>query len=179
MAFRIKLRQALTMACFLAVAAPAMAETVTYTYDARGRLATASYSTGHTTTYSYDAAGNRTQLAVSGGSGGSNLAPDAVNDYDTWAVFSQGDFPTSRVVYVLANDTDPESNTLSISSVTTPTNSASATILTSAPGPRISVTNIGSQGTTFSYTISDGAGGSDTATVTLVPSYEPCEFEIC
>lgn len=177
MAFKIRLRQILVAVCALAVAGPALTETVTYTYDARGRLVAATYSTGHTTTYSNDANGNRTQLVVSGV--GSNQAPNAVDDYDTWAVFSHGDFPTSRVVYVLANDTDPESNTLSITSVTTPTNSASATILTSAPGPRISVTNIGSQGTTFSYTISDGAGGSDTATITLAPTYDPCEVEIC
>jgi YD repeat-containing protein len=38
------------------------AETITYTYDALGRIVTASYSNGATVTYTYDAAGNRTTL---------------------------------------------------------------------------------------------------------------------
>ena len=149
MAFKARLRQALAAVCFLAVAGPALAETVTYTYDARGRLATASYSTGHTTTYSYDAAGNRTQLAVSGGSGGSNQAPDAVNDYDTWVAY----VPAARTVNVLANDTDPDSNPLTITSVSTPSSGARAVI----EGNVIWVDNIQFYTQiTFTYTVSDG-----------------------
>lgn len=40
----------------------ALAETVTYTYDALGRVIVASYSNGATVTYAYDPAGNRTTL---------------------------------------------------------------------------------------------------------------------
>lgn len=38
------------------------ADTITYSYDALGRIATASFSNGATVTYAYDAAGNRTVL---------------------------------------------------------------------------------------------------------------------
>lgn len=42
----------------------AMAGTVTYTYDAQGRVVKAVYSDGYTITYTYDAAGNRTAYVV-------------------------------------------------------------------------------------------------------------------
>lgn len=40
------------------------AETVTYTYDALGRLTSVTYSNGATVTYTYDAAGNRTAVVT-------------------------------------------------------------------------------------------------------------------
>lgn len=40
----------------------AFADTISYTYDSLGRIATATFSNGATITYSYDAAGNRTVL---------------------------------------------------------------------------------------------------------------------
>ena len=53
---------------FLALAGLAViAGSVSYTYDALGRLATVIYNNGTTTTtinYSYDAAGNRTSVAT-------------------------------------------------------------------------------------------------------------------
>lgn len=71
----------------IAVAGRAAADTVTYTYDARGRLLTATYSDGTTFTYTYDLAGNRTQVVagdmtpaavdwanISGSSGATNSA---------------------------------------------------------------------------------------------------------
>ncbi|WP_428334168.1 hypothetical protein [Novosphingobium sp.] len=59
----------------VAVSIPAVAhatETVTYTYDARGRVATVVHSgtvnNGGSTTYTSDNADNRTQAATSGAS---------------------------------------------------------------------------------------------------------------
>jgi YD repeat-containing protein len=46
------------------LAAGAADASVTYTYDALGRLATAAYSTGKTIVYSYDSAGNRTAKVI-------------------------------------------------------------------------------------------------------------------
>ena len=43
----------------------AVAGSVTYTYDAQGRVVTATYSDGTVITYTYDAAGNRTAYVVS------------------------------------------------------------------------------------------------------------------
>lgn len=71
----------------------------------------------------------------------------------------------SLLMSVLNNDSDADNDTLTITSVTTPTNSASASIVTSAT--QIQVTNIQLGTTTFSYTISDGHGGTDSATVTI------------
>lgn len=48
------------------LSAPALAGSVTYTYDVLGRLATATYSTGVVITYSYDATGNRTSVVTTG-----------------------------------------------------------------------------------------------------------------
>ncbi|MBW8858561.1 MAG: RHS repeat protein [Caulobacter sp.] len=54
-----------------ALAAPAIANadpvTVTYSYDALGRVIEARQSTGQLTTYSYDKAGNRTSSSTTGG----------------------------------------------------------------------------------------------------------------
>lgn len=44
----------------------AHAASVTYVYDALGRLSKATYSNGTVITYSYDAAGNRTSVVVTG-----------------------------------------------------------------------------------------------------------------
>lgn len=48
------------------VAVPASAGTVSYTYDALGRVKTATYSNGTVITYAYDAAGNRTSQVTTG-----------------------------------------------------------------------------------------------------------------
>lgn len=54
--------------CFVAVlvAVPAFAGSVGYTYDALGRIKTATYSNGTVITYTYDAAGNRTSQVTTG-----------------------------------------------------------------------------------------------------------------
>jgi YD repeat-containing protein len=58
---------ALLCAAFLlttAIAANAANGSVAYTYDALGRVTTASYDTGVIVIYSYDANGNRTQQVI-------------------------------------------------------------------------------------------------------------------
>lgn len=45
------------------------ASSVTYAYDALGRLIEVAYSNGTVITYSYDAAGNRTTYVVTGAPG--------------------------------------------------------------------------------------------------------------
>jgi hypothetical protein len=52
------------------IAAPSLAaaaETMTYTYDALGRLTKVVSTNGRVTEYTYDAAGNRTQVTSTGG----------------------------------------------------------------------------------------------------------------
>lgn len=65
---------------------------------------------------------------------------------------------------VLANDSDPDGDPLTIIAVTQPTGGGVVAI---APGGQSLLYNPGSiPGETFTYTISDGQGGTDTATVT-------------
>jgi large repetitive protein len=98
-----------------------------------------------------------------------NQAPEAVDD----AVTARTDIPS--LLGVLGNDFDPDFDTVSITAWDSPTNQG-ATVdcsggflcqYTSAPG----YTGEDS----FTYTISDGNGGSDTATVTVsvLPNQPP------
>jgi hypothetical protein len=68
------MRRLVLLLSALSVAAPALAtETITYTYDARGRLKTVartgSVNSGVTTQYTHDRADNRTHLTTTGSSG--------------------------------------------------------------------------------------------------------------
>ncbi len=87
-----------------------------------------------------------------------NDVPVARND----AVTLQED--TSITVQVLANDTDADGDTLTIASVTTPGH-GTAVIQNGAVRYTPAANFHGSDG--FSYTVSDGRGGSDSAQVTV------------
>jgi outer membrane protein OmpA-like peptidoglycan-associated protein len=90
-----------------------------------------------------------------------NHAPMA-ND-DRFVVGYTGNWPLD----VLANDTDPDGDALSIISFTQPQPASSGTV--SQDGSRL-IFHSSAQFSvaTFTYTISDGHGGTSTATVTLV-----------
>ncbi len=88
----------------------------------------------------------------------SNKAPDAVDD----AVTTPEDTQVS--IAVLANDSDPEGDTLSIASVSNPPHGTAV-----KSGVNIVYTpDVNYHGTdSFNYTISDGNGNTDTATVSV------------
>ncbi len=93
-----------------------------------------------------------------------NRPPVAVNDTAT-TIAGQ---PVT--VNVLANDSDPDGDALTIVGVTTPANGsvvATATTVTYTPAPRFTGTD------TFSYTIDDGHGGTASATVTITVGAPP------
>lgn len=92
-----------------------------------------------------------------------NRAPIAVNDAYSITLPKKSP-PSQATLAVLLNDSDPDGDTLTIQSVSTPTNGATAVI----SGTQIILSNIEAGTTTFAYTISDGRGGSATATVTYV-----------
>lgn len=102
---------------------------------------------------------------VDGGGGGENRAPDAVDDATT---VQRGG---STVVAVLANDADPDGDSLTVDSVGAPTNGTA----TENPDGTITYQHSGDAATSdsFTYTISDGRGGSDTATVSVTITDEP------
>ncbi|MCC6621171.1 MAG: tandem-95 repeat protein [Deltaproteobacteria bacterium] len=91
---------------------------------------------------------------------GANVDPDAKDD-----TFNVSDLaPTT--LDVLANDTDANSDPIMIVDVVQPQR---GTVTISQTGQLVFTPNPGAYGTdTFTYTISDGRGGFDTATVTLV-----------
>lgn len=154
------MRRATILACAAALmlTAPvssAVADTQ-YVYDSAGRLIKVTYSNGVVIEYRYDASGNRRQVVTQQIP---NQAPNANNDAASVAASSVTD------IAVLANDTDPENHTLSITAVSTPTGGTA--VILSGP-PRIRYTAPSTAGVrTFTYTISDGHGLSDTATVTV------------
>jgi len=91
----------------------------------------------------------------------SNTSPVAVDDTVNITAGSGG-----LTIDVLANDTDADGDTLSITTVGTPTAGGSATIgveggIDYTPPQEFTGTE------TFTYQIGDGNGGSDTATVTV------------
>ena len=119
---------------------------------------------------------------VEDGNGGSATATVTVvvepaNDGPV-AVDDEGSIPsdTPVVIHVLSNDTDIDGDPLTVTDVTDPTNG----LVTVNPDGTITYTpNPGFLGVdTFEYTISDGNGGTDTATVTLTatPANHPPAF---
>jgi len=67
----MKIALALTFAIVIGILSfPSHASGITYTYDALGRVITATYDNGTQIFYNYDAAGNRTTQSVTCGTGG-------------------------------------------------------------------------------------------------------------
>jgi CSLREA domain-containing protein len=89
----------------------------------------------------------------------SNAPPVAVDDSATFEVNSG-----SHAINVLANDSDPDADTLTVTSVTQGAHGSVAN-----NGTSVSYTaNAGFTGTdTFTYTVDDGQANTDTATVTI------------
>lgn len=102
---------------------------------------------------------------------GANTAPVAVDD----AAFTVMD--TSVVIDVLANDSDADGHALEITDISTPTQGTANLYLGPGILERVSYTpNTGYIGTdSFTYTVSDGNGGTDVATVTVTidPAVDP------
>ncbi|NNE86398.1 MAG: tandem-95 repeat protein [Alphaproteobacteria bacterium] len=91
--------------------------------------------------------------------GGANNAPTAVNDAPTTAE------DTAVIVSVLSNDSDPENDPLTITAVT---QGANGSVVNNGDGTVTYTANADYNGAdSFTYTIDDGNGGTDTATVNV------------
>jgi len=89
---------------------------------------------------------------------GTNSAPDAVNDSFVTAI------NTPKTYSVLANDNDPDGDTLTISATTNPAHG----VVTISNSQIIYTPTTGYTGSdSFTYTITDGQGNEDTATVSV------------
>ena len=143
------------------LAFPAFSGTTNYTYDTFGRLTGVTYADGGSVTYQYDKAGNRTAVTRSAST---NSAPVAVDDATSTA------YLVAKLIDPRTNDTDADGDTLT---VTADTNGAhgsvshTTTSVTYAPA-------VGWSGVdTFTYTVTDPKGGTDTANVTVTTANAP------
>jgi len=133
------------------VGIPSGSASVTYTPDAAGGVSftyTVEDPTGATSTATV------TGVVV-------NQPPQAVNDNSFTVAATAG----ATVLDVLANDSDPNGDTLIVTAVSATT--GSGTVQITAGGSSVSYTPGLSSSETFTYTVSDGAGGVDTAQVTV------------
>lgn len=148
------------------VGTPSNGATVTISGSAISYRPAANFFGVETFSYTARESGGATDTAtVSVAVTGVNDPPNAVNDASSVPPNS-----AATTINVLSNDTvAPDSGeTLTVMSVTTPNQGGSASVVSNAIRytPRT-----GFAGTeTFSYTISDGRGGTDAATVTITVS---------
>ncbi len=149
-------------------------DTLTVTSVTQGNGGAVSINANGTVKYTPSAnfnGGDTFTYTISDGNGGSAIATvtltvNADNDAptandDSAAVAEDG----SVSITVLANDSDPENDTLSVTAVTQGTHGA-VTINANGSVTYAPAANFNG-GDTFTYTISDGNGGTDTATVTV------------
>lgn len=128
--------------------------TVTYTYDELGRVNTATDSVNGDRAYDYDAAGNRKTVVVNAVG---NKPPVAKSDS-----ISVRPLYTPFILRPLLNDSDPDGDTLTISSFdASGLGVASARLI----GDRFEIVGVYPSSGSFKYTISDGRGGFSTATI--------------
>lgn len=156
-------------ACALIAVGAAFAQE--YAYDVHGRLSTVSYADGTVVTFCYDDAGNRTRRAVSTAAvtcSSGNGAPVAQNDFNMTLTSYQ------VCTDVRANDSDPDNDPLTVTAVSPASPSGSPVIVAGDI-----CFGAGQAGLyTFTYTVSDPAGATDTATVT-VHVIEDCGGIMC
>jgi CshA-type fibril repeat protein len=110
------------------------------------------------------------EYEISDGNGGTDIATVTinVNDNAPAAVNDNAATPPSTPVDipVIANDSDPNDDPLTVTDITTPAN---GTVKDNGDGTVTYTPNPGFTGTdTFEYTITDPQGNTDTATVTVV-----------
>jgi VCBS repeat-containing protein len=143
-----------------------------FTYDQNGQFSGLGAGQTATDSFTYtidDGNGGTDTATVSITIGGNNLPPVAADD----PVTTDEDTALAAIA-VLANDTDPNTaDTLAISAIDTTgtlgtvTDNGDGTIAYD-PAGQFEALGLGEQATdTFTYTVSDGNGGFDTATVTV------------
>ena len=145
-----------------------------YTYDPNGQFAALGAGDTDSDSFSYtvsDGNGGTDTATVTITITGVNDSPTAVDD--TGAGFTTGEDTSFTTGDVLANDSDPDGDTLTIptfddtGTIGSVTNNGDGTFGYD-PNGQFDGLGVGETDTdTFTYTVSDGNGGTDTATVTI------------
>ncbi|WP_425404062.1 Ig-like domain-containing protein [Hwanghaeella sp.] len=145
----------------------------TFSYDPTGQFESLAVGESATDTFTYtvsDGNGGTDTATVSVRVDGVNDAPDAVDDDRT----TDEDTPLT-ISGLLGNDSDPDtSDTLSIASIDTTGTLGTVTdnldgTFSYDPTAAFNFLAVGESATdTFTYTVSDGNGGTDTATVSIL-----------
>jgi len=149
--------------------------TVTYTYDALGRLQQVGYPGSKSIIYSYDKAGSRTKVVSTGLDGPVALDDDYLKPCaaNALAVLLTNDGTTINSIDPRCNDTDANNYALSITSFSatqfggTVTQNGDGTLKYVPPNASYSGPD------SFTYVISDNHGGSAQATVTVAMNSPP------
>ncbi len=143
------------LAFFLACGAT-RAGTITYQYDATGRMVSAAYGADATCqSFTYDSAGNRMRYSSTAAG-----PPVAVND----AVTTSANTPVTFDPRL--NDSSPSCYPLTVTSVTTPSH-GTASVVTGGTGVTYTPTTGYVGADSFGYSISDGHSGTASATVSV------------
>jgi hypothetical protein len=158
-----------------AVSATWAAETITYTYDARGRLVTVARSgtanNGVTAQYAYDKADNRTTVSTSGSPNGTPPPPPPppppsnnppVANPDNGGTMQRCSMKT---VAVTANDTDPDGDYPLTVTNAWASGDMSASVASSTSVSIESGDSIGAK--TVNYTIRDSRGATANGTISI------------
>lgn len=158
-------------AAVLLLAAPlpsSAAETVTYRYDALGRListqSAGSVNNNQAHSLCFDKADNRTRYKSTSNAtfATCNQPPVAVADTFSFQCINGGQR------YPLANDSDPEGNTLSL--VSAQSNGGISITAVNTTTVAISVNGVPNGTYTGSYVVSDGQGNAVTGQITVIKS---------
>lgn len=167
----------MTGAAIIAIATPILAsETITYTYDAKGRLTkvlrTGTVNNTVTAQYAYDKADNRSTVSTTGSPNGTPTPPPPPPPSSNLPPVANADsvsLPCNSSIAknLTANDTDPEGNLpLTVQSVTVNSGTASASIASASSVTIFAATLAGtSQG---SYVVRDSLGATATGTLTII-----------
>jgi len=157
-----RIRALIVMAGLMAVPLVSSAQTTTnYTYDDLARLKTVSHPSGAQFAYNYDLADNRTSATTT--IPGANQAPVCSAKTISFAGAPPNmSIPSLTINPITLNPpcTDADGNIMSLVSVTAPATMGannSATVYNITPG----------YNATYSFTISDGNGGTTTSTITI------------
>ena len=168
----------------IAVATPISAsETITYSYDAKGRLTkvvrTGTVNNNVQAQYAYDKADNRSNVATTGSPNGTPTPPPPppppppanrppVANADSAGTMGKC---TIKTVNVTVNDTDPDGDPLTVTSATA-TGDMVASVVSASSVEIDSSLTAGAK--IISYTISDGRGGTASSTISVTVSGGVC-----